>query len=141
MKIKKCITKIRKIMSGLALLNRGRDIPSLFDTFFNDSYFNGYQKPAYMEWDDNENKGKITIEAPGFSKEDIKIESDSDGITITGEVKDDEMKSRLRQASFSYVLRRSDIDTKKVNAKLENGILTVDVQKAKDKLSRVIEIQ
>lgn len=128
-------------MSGLALPNGNRGIPSLFDSFFNDSFYNSYQKPAYMEWDDDENKGKITIEAPGFSKEDIKIESDSDGITITGEVKDEDMRSRLRQASFSYVLRRSDIDNKKVNAKLENGILTIDVQKAKDKLSRVIEIQ
>jgi len=128
-------------MNGLALPNGTRGIPSLFDTFFNDSFFNSYQKPAYMDWDEEKNNGTITIEAPGFSKEDIQIESNSEGITITGEVKDENMKNRLRQASFSYVLRRPDIDNKKVNAKLENGILTIDVQRAKDKLSRVIEIK
>jgi len=129
-------------MSGLALRQNGnRGIPSIFDSFMNDSWFSEYQKPAYMNWDEKENKGTIMIEAPGFSKEDIKIESDSDGITITGEVKDEAMKNRLRQASFSYILRRSDLDTKGVNAKLENGILQIDVKKAKDKLSRVIEIQ
>jgi len=128
-------------MSGLALLNRRDSIPSIFDNFFNDSWFNHYQKPAYMEWDEDGNGGTIMIEAPGFSKDDIKIESDSNGITITGEVTDKNMKNRLRQTSFSYVLRRSDIDPEDVDAKLDNGILTLGVKKAKDKLSRVIEIQ
>lgn len=128
-------------MSGLALLNRRDNIPSLFDSFFNDSWFNQYQKPAYMEWDEDGNGGTIMIEAPGFSKDDIKIESDSNGITITGEIQDENMKNRLRQASFSYVLRRSDIDPENVDAKLDKGILTLGVKKAKDKLSRVIEIQ
>jgi len=128
-------------MSGLALLNRRDSIPSIFDNFFNDSWFNHYQKPAYMEWDEDGNGGTIMIEAPGFSKDDIKIESDSNGITITGEVTDENMKNRLRQTSFSYVLRRSDIDPEDVDAKLDNGILTLGVKKAKDKLSRVIEIQ
>ena len=129
-------------MSNLALRKRnGMALPSIFDDFFTDNWFNSYQKPAYMEWDEEGNNGTIVIEAPGFSKEDIKIESDSDGLAITGEVKDEAMKNRLRQASFSYILRRSDLDTKNVDAKLENGILTIGVKKAKDKLSRVIEIQ
>lgn len=129
-------------MNGLALRHQGnRGIPSIFDDFFADNWFSQYQKPAYMEWDDEENKGTITIEAPGFTKEDIKIESNSDGISITGEVKDENIKNRLRQTSFSYILRRSDLDTKNVEAKLENGILTINMKKAKDKLSRVIEIQ
>lgn len=128
-------------MSGLALLNKRDTVPSIFDNFFNDSWFSSYQKPAYMEWDEDGAGGIITIEAPGFSKEDIKIESDSNGISITGEVKDENMKNRLRQTSFSYILRRSDIDPEDIDAKLENGILTIGIKKAKDKLSRVIEIQ
>ena len=129
-------------MSGLALRHPGnRGIPSIFDDFFADNWFSNYQKPAYMEWDDENNRGIITIEAPGFSKEDIKIETNSDGISITGEVKDESLKNRLRQTTFSYLLRRSDLDTKNIEAQLENGILTINMKKAKDKLSRVIEIQ
>lgn len=129
-------------MSGLALKPNGnRGLPSLFEDFFTDNWFSNYQKPAYIEWDEEGNKGTITIEAPGFSKEDINIESNSNGISITGEVKDDSLKNCLRQTSFSYILRRFDLDTKNVDAKLENGILTIEVKKAKNKLSRVIEIQ
>jgi len=129
-------------MNGLALrANGNRGFPSIFEDFFNDNWFSAYQKPALMDWDEEGNKGVITIEAPGFSKEDIKIESHSDGISITGEVKDESVKNRLRQTSFSYFLKRSDLDTKNVDAKLENGILTIDVKKSKNKLSRVIEIQ
>lgn len=129
-------------MNGLALRNRNRGgIPSLFDDFLTDNWFSNYQSPAIMEWDEEGNKGVITIEAPGFTKDDIKIESSSDGIVITGEISDDSLKNRLRQASFSYILKRSDIDPKNVDAKLENGILTIGVNKAKDKVSRVIQIQ
>lgn len=128
-------------MNGLALRNRNRGIPSIFDEILADNWFSNYQSPAIMEWDEDGNKGSITIEAPGFSKDDIKIESNSDGISITGEIKDESIKNRLRQASFSYFLKRTDLDTKNIKAKLDNGILTIDVQKAKDKVTRMIEIQ
>jgi HSP20 family protein len=127
-------------MNGLALRNRERGIPSLFEDFFNDNWFSSYQKPALIEWDDSGKEATITIEAPGFSKDDIKIESHSDGLTIVGEIQDEKMKGRLRQANFSYALKRSDIDLKNVDAKLENGILTIGIKKSKDQLSRVIPI-
>lgn len=128
-------------MDELALRNRNRGMTSIFDNFFNDLQYSDYQKPAVMDWDEEGNKGTITIEAPGFSKDDIKIESNSDGIYITGEIQDESMKNRLMQASFSYFLKRSDLDTKNIEAKLENGILNINVQKSKDKASRMIEIQ
>jgi len=129
-------------MSGLALRHNGnRGLPSLFEDFFTDNWFSQYQKPAHMEWDESGEKGTITIEAPGFSKEDIKIESDSSGLSITGEVKNESLKNRLTQSTFSYLLKRSDLDTKNIDARLENGILEIGIKKAKNKLSRVIEIQ
>jgi HSP20 family molecular chaperone IbpA len=128
-------------MNGLALRNRNRGLSSLFDDFFTDNMFSNYQTPALMDWDEEGNKGVITIEAPGFTKDDIKIETNSDGIIVSGEIKDDSLKNRLRQSSFSYVLRRTDIDPKNVDAKLENGILSIGISKSKDRISRVIEIQ
>ena len=125
-------------MYGLAL--RGREIPSIFEDFFSDNWYSNFQRPAYMEWDEDGNKGTITVEAPGFSKDDIKVESTSKGITITGEITDESVKNRLTQSKFSYILRRSDLSGK-IDAKLENGILTIGVEKAKDKKSKVIEIQ
>jgi HSP20 family molecular chaperone IbpA len=128
-------------MNGLALRNRNRGISSIFDDFLTDNWFSNYQSPAIMDWDEEGNNGVITIEAPGFTKDDVKIETNSDGIVITGELKDESLKNRLKQCSFSYILRRSDLDPKNIEAKLENGVLTIGVSKSKDKVSRLIPIQ
>ena len=125
----------------LVLPNGTRGFPSLFDELFDDVFFSYNQSPASMEWDEDGNKGTITIEAPGFSRDDIKIESDSKGITITGEISDENSKKRLSRSSFSYVLKRTDLDPKGTSAKLNDGILSIEVSKEKDKKAKVIEIQ
>jgi HSP20 family molecular chaperone IbpA len=127
-------------MNGLALRTRG-GMPSIFEDFLTDNWFSSYQKPAIMDWSDDGHTGSITIEAPGFSKDDIKIETSSDGISIAGEISDERLKGKIQQSSFSYVLRRTDIDPKNIEARLDNGILTIQLKKARDKVSRVIEIQ
>lgn len=131
-------------MKELVLANRTRGFPSFFDEFLNpDWFFNTgiSQKPAFMEWNESGDKASIVIEAPGFSKENIKIESDSRGLVITGELTDENTKKKVSQKNFSYILRRSDLDPKNVQAKLENGILEIQVQKEKDKKTKIIEIQ
>lgn len=128
-------------MYGLAHKTRG--FPELFDEFFTD-WFTSYehsQKYALIEWDKDEKEATITIEAPGFSKEDIKIESDSKGLKISGEISDETLKNKLSNRKFSYILRRTDLDPKSVQAILENGILEIKLKKEKDKKVKIIEIQ
>ncbi len=122
--------------------NRG--LPSLFDEFFNESWFSNFensQKYALIEWDEEEKEATITIEAPGFQKEDIEISSDSEGLTISGEISNETLKNKLTHRKFSYILRRSDLDPKSVQAILKNGILEIKLKKEKDKKSKIIEIQ
>jgi len=131
-------------MRGLVLPDGNRGLPSLFESIFSDDWFFNTemsQKPAFMEWNESGDEASIAIEAPGFSKENIKIESDSRGLVISGELTDENTKKRVSQKSFSYILRRSDLDPKSVQAKLENGILEIQVKKEKDKKSKIIEIQ
>lgn len=126
-------------MRHLNLCSFDQDISSIFENFFNDSDFSIYQKPALIEWEDD--KGTIVIEAPGFSKNEIKVEANTDGISIKGEISDDKIKNRLSKSNFSYILKRTDIDLQNIDAKLENGILIIVIQKSKDKESKIIEIK
>ena len=128
-------------MYGLANGNRG--FPSLLDEFFSDWFttLEHSQKYALMEWDKDEKEAIITIEAPGFAKEDIKIESDQKGLTISGEISDETLKNKLTNRKFSYILRRSDLDPKSVQAILEDGVLEIKLKKEKDKKAKIIEIQ
>lgn len=102
--------------------------------------FSDTQNNYLIDWGDD-GKGVITIEAPGFKKDDIKIEASQEGISIKGEIKDEKIKKKLRNSSFYYFIKRSDIDPKNVNAKLEDGILYVTINKAKDKVSKIIPIE
>jgi len=132
-------------MNGLALLRDSRVFPSIFDEFFFDtpiipSLFSDIQNNYLIDWGDD-GKGSITIEAPGFKKDDIKVEVTSEGISIKGEIKDDGIKKKLSRSSFYYFIKRGDIDPKSVNAKLEDGILYISINRAKDKVSRIIPIE
>jgi HSP20 family molecular chaperone IbpA len=131
-------------MKELALLNEKRGFPLFFSDFLSEDWFSLpelKQKSAFMEWNEAGDEASISIEAPGFSKEDIKIESNSEGLIITGELTNDNTKKKVSQQSFSYILKRYDLDPKSVQAKLENGILEIQVKKEKDKKSKIIEIQ
>eukprot|EP00823_Brevimastigomonas_motovehiculus_P009907 TRINITY_DN976_c0_g1_i3.p1 TRINITY_DN976_c0_g1~~TRINITY_DN976_c0_g1_i3.p1 ORF type:complete len:195 (-),score=66.39 TRINITY_DN976_c0_g1_i3:243-827(-) len=87
-------------------------------------------------------KDKITVraEVPGLPKEQIKLHLDNNVLTITGkhsEEKKDEKPNYVRhECSYGEVSRSlrlpKNIDAKKVNAKYENGILTVEIPKTKE---------
>lgn len=90
---------------------------------------------------------RIDMCLPGRNKEDVKVEVDDGYITIssTGEDKNREQKYVLKEFSISPFRRRfkisSNIDINSVRASFTNGILTVTVDKVKQKTSnRLIDI-
>lgn len=130
-------------MNKLSLWNSRNIGNTLFDGFFDSFNFNPLisQKEAFSEWSEDGNELCISIEAPGFSKEDIKIESSLDGIKITGEIKNEELKRKISTSKFSYILERNDIDGDSIEAKLDSGILEIKLRKIREKESKIIEIR
>ena len=129
---------------GLALID------DIFETFFkNDDLLMGpmsnvmtRKRVAFSKWDKEKDQLLILIEAPGFKKEDIKIEANGDLIEIYGEINDEHLKE-LFSNKFSYNIRRDDLNFEKVKAKLEDGILKVIIPKKEEKKKKVkmIEIE
>ncbi len=79
----------------------------------------------------------VEVNLPGFKKDEIEVTVSSDSLKIKAEKKhEDERKDKnyyYREFSYSSAYRTiplpKEIDTKKVNAKYENGILKLTARK------------
>ncbi|NLI72247.1 MAG: Hsp20/alpha crystallin family protein [Bacteroidales bacterium] len=103
---------------------------------------------------ENDNEFGIEVAAPGFDKDDFKIEVHNDTLTISSEKQEEEKESDesacYTKREFSYqAFTRSftlpeSADGDKVEAAYKKGILTVTIPKkeeAKPKAPKVIEIK
>lgn len=132
----------------LVLRTRKNDLPQFNDfvndffggygvnEFFNNSLFGNSKNVNIVE---NDNSYDLSLELPGFAKEDIKVEIENDILTISSEVKTKEdvneknyIKKSFTKSSFSksYILSE-DIDKENINASMENGILNISIGKIK----------
>lgn len=90
----------------------------------------------------------IRAELPGVASEDLDIQATGKGISISGERKifaeDESAKYHRRErdaGTFSRMVSLpGDIDVENVNARLADGILTIDVPKAEAAKPRQIAI-
>ena len=89
----------------------------------------------------------IEAELPGVRREDVNMELARNELTITGEVKERERKGTLRRRTrrtgrFEYrVALPEQVDSEKIDAKLDQGVLTVRVAKSERAQRRRIEIK
>ena len=108
----------------------------------------GQQTTAVLEGDHY----VLDADLPGFDREDIHLELQGDVLTITAqhnnekEDKDEEGKYLCRERSTSSFTRSFDvsgIDTEKITAAYDKGVLTLTLPKQTEEVpaSRRIEIQ
>ena len=86
-----------------------------------------------------ENEYILTVEVPGISKKDITIDYEDSYLTISVEKKElDENKRFIRreisETSYSRSFYFESINEDKIKAKLEDGILTIKVEKLKPEI-------
>ncbi len=130
-------------------------IPTWMDDFFagNGDGFNpaikGVSIPA-VNVVEGKNAFKLEVGAPGFKKEDFKIEVDNGCLTISGETKsekeDKEDKVTRREFSFNSFSRSftmpENVKSDDISAKYQDGILLLTLPKSKkaDKAAKTIAI-
>lgn len=127
-----------------------KNFSDIMDEFFNDvvnqrsnSFVPGID---ISETDDG---FEVTAELPGMKKEDIDISLDNGRLTISGERKFEEEKEgktyhrvETRYGSFNRSFQLPDnVDEESINAKYENGLLHISIDKSEDKVKKQIEIQ
>lgn len=134
---------------------------SLFDQFLKSSFpnferefgFNSFGAASFPKVDviDLEDKIQIEAEIPGMNKEDVKISIKDGMLCISGEKKKVSEESNekkkfimkeLKHSSFrrSFQLNES-LDSENVNAKFENGILTIAIPKKEPEKQKLVEVK
>lgn len=144
----------------MSLVKYSHQFPGIFDRFFEPDLFDWTNKnfsktnttiPS-VNIKENRDGFEVELAAPGFSKEDFRIELNYDVLSISSEkkveneTKEDEQFTRREfcYQSFSRSFTLPDkADGEKVSAKYDNGILKINIPKkeeAKPKPSKQIVI-
>jgi len=131
-------------------------LPSVFNDFFGNEWMEGSSKsvPA-INIRQHENGFSVELAAPGMTKEDCNVSVEEDGNLVISfekknenEEKNNEGTYLRREFSYTQFKRRmilpENIETDKISAKVENGILTVEIPSKKEEekaqITRRIEI-
>ena len=141
-----------------SLLN---NFPTVFDDFFNRDFFN-WGLTNYSDTNtsipsvnikETSDSYEVEVAAPGMTKKDFKVQLDGNVLTISSEKKleqpaDNEVRYSSREFSYqsfsrTFNLRKDVVDTEKIQAKYENGILYLLIPKmehAKQKQPKLIQV-
>lgn len=142
----------------LAKRNGFSQLPSIMEDFFKDDFFRfpvfnhetGSTVPS-VNIKETEESFDLEVAAPGFTRDDFRINLDQNILTISSEQKEEkeEKEDKFRRREFYYSsFKRSftlpeSVESEKIQAKYENGILHVILPKkeeARVKPARVIEV-
>ena len=133
-------------------------LPSIFSDFFDNNWMlkANVTAPAINVVEDDKDY-KVEVAAPGMTKDDFKVTLDEDGnLVIEMEKKaetkeEDKKEKKYLRREFSYskfqqvILLPDNVEKDKVSAKVENGILTIDVPKqaehVAEKATKNIEVK
>lgn len=122
---------------------RERNYYGLRDSLFDNIFFPYEHKESNMMKTDvkeNENDYELQVEVPGVNKENISIDYENGYVTIaakTNKSKDEKDKegNYIRRERYSGSYSRSyyvgEVDRESIKAKLDNGVLSIIVPKAK----------
>ena len=119
---------------------------NIIDQFFNDlsydprfSLMNTNNVSNYFN--ENEKEYYLTMDVPGMSKDDIEVTFDSNRLKISGQRKSDKYDSYEYSKMKRTFSVPSNVETDKISAKIDNGVLKVLLPKAKSSLGRKISVK
>lgn len=111
----------------------------MVDDIFKNHYSLKIIESLPLEVTQNDTSYKVTVEIPGFSKEDIKVSLDKGTLNVIVESKKDNEQKEGEQVIFSerYYSKKSrsiylgeNIDAENIKAHYDNGILSLEIPKS-----------
>lgn len=146
-------------------LIRRSPVSGLIDSFFDDAFFAPSKlRSAATSWippvdlSQDEDRFYLRADLPGMTREDIDLTVEDRTLTLTGSrsftksvPEADNAEASVPQESFSRIERQfgsftrtfqlpSNVDTSKIEARFEDGVLTLVIAKLEQAKSRKIKI-
>ena len=127
-------------------------MPDIFNDFFDNSWM---ERPTYtapaINVIENEKEYEVELAAPGLDKDDFKVHVDAEGnlhieMEKKNETKEGKKHGRFLRREFSYekfqqtLLLPEDVDSEKIEAKVEKGVLNVILPK-KEKIQTTAPVK
>ncbi|SUE35102.1 Hsp20/alpha crystallin family protein [Rikenella microfusus] len=119
-------------------------LPSIFNDFFGNEWLAkaNSNSPA-INIRETEDRYEVEVAAPGLTKDDFKIRIEDDNQLIvtmdkSSENKEEKEEGRYLRREFYYshfqqsMILPENIDKERIGAKVENGVLTIDIPKRKE---------
>ena len=143
-------------MAMLPVFGRNTWMPDVFNDFFDNDFMTRANATApAINVKENDKEYTVELAAPGLKKDDFNVNIDRDGnlhihMESKNEKKDEEKKSHYLRREFSYskfeqtLLLPDDVDKDKIEAKVNDGVLTVNLpktEKKEDKTLKQIEVK
>ena len=130
-------------------------LPDVFNDFFNTDFMPRANATApAINVKESDKAYTVEVAAPGMKKEDFNVHINDEGNLIVKmeqkqEKKEEDKNSRYLRREFSYskfeqtLILPDDVEKDKISAKVEHGVLTVELPKIEEqkvKVSRQIDI-
>lgn len=119
------------------------DVFDVFEDFFKPMFYDEQLDSMRTDIKETDDDYKLSIEMPGFKKDEIKVSLDNGYLTVSAEKAEKEEEGKEKSAKY---LRREcrvscqrsyyvgdDVQVDSVKAKYENGMLELSVPKAAPK--------
>jgi HSP20 family protein len=133
---------------------RSSDIARTFDRLFDDRFFSAIEpssrsRHAALDVAESEAAYTVTLDVPGIAKDDVTISIDGNVVRVEAQAKADGEKKDgervlYRERSASSVKRSftlpAEIDEGSSTAKLDNGVLTLTLNKRQPAPARRITV-
>jgi HSP20 family protein len=101
----------------------------------------------FVDIEEQDDAYLLEAELPGVKREDVNIEVVGNELAITGEIKEKERKGAMRRRTrrtgrFEYRVRLpNEVDASNIEARLDQGVLSIRVPKSERAERRKIEIK
>jgi HSP20 family protein len=130
-------------------MHRNSWLPEVFDDFFDTDFMPRANATApAINVIENEKDYIVELAAPGLKKEDFSVNVNDDGnlsikMEQKHENKEENKKAHYLRREFNYtkfeqtLLLPDDVDKEKISAKVNDGVLTVEVPKLEQKPNKV----
>ena len=135
----------------LPVLDRNTWMPEVFNDFFdNDFMLRPNATAPAINVKESDKDYVVELAAPGLKKEDFNVNIDKDGnlhirMESKAEKKDEDKKSHYLRREFSYskyeqtLLLPDDVEKDKIEAKVNDGVLTVNLPKKENKTDNAMK--